>query len=373
MGFGEIMGGVGVMKSLFWMTKTLGKNFFRDRQSLFSSLAVPLVFLLIFGFMYAEQTTGPREPVLGVYADESFTDLDIINEVFQNNRGLRFAYYEEKGDIERSVVNRETSFGLVLEQTELTFLFNPILIQQNAHFEEMARGIKASFERAKAGVSDVIVIERSTLTLPGQEGFSPLEYILPGTIAIAVVSSGLFAITGVYLTFLEKGVLRRMAATPLRKEIFFLGLIFTRLVVAVFGAGLIILVGRIIFNFTPTINLTFFIPYVMVSTLLMMALGVLITLVFKKRENANQFAGFLVTVMIFFSGIYLPVEFLPDYLQQISRFLPLTHVASGLRGTMGIEPLVFSEYFLNIAGMLIISTFLLIFVAWRSKWGENRF
>jgi len=218
----------------------------------------------------------------------------------------------------------------------------------------------------------VIVVEKSALTLPGQQGFSPLEYILLGTIAIAVVSSGLFAITGFYLTFLEKGVLRRMAATPLRKGDFFLGLIFTRVVVAVFGAVLIIVVGRLLFNFTLNFSWVFFIPYVMVSTLLMMALGVLITLVFKNRENANQFAGFLVTVMIFFSGIYLPVEFLPDYLQRISNFLPLTHVATGLRGTMGIEPLVFSEYSLNIVGMLVISIALLIFAAWRSKWGEKR-
>ncbi len=372
MGFGQIMGGVGLMRSLFWMTKTLGKNLFRDRQTLFSNLAIPLVFLLIFGFISAGQTTGPREPVLGVYVSEGFADGGIINEVLQNAPGLSFSYYQEKDDLERVVINREASFGLILEGNDLTFLFNPVLIQQNSHFEELARGIKASFERDKAGVSQVIMVERSALTIPGQLELSPLDYILPGTIAIAVVSSGLFAITRGYLTFLEKGVLRRMAATPLRKEAFFLGLIFTRIVVAVLGAGLVLGAGRILFDFSLNINWPFFIPFLIVSTLLMMAVGVVITLIFKKRENASQFASFLVAVMIFFSGIYVPLEFLPNYLQQISRFLPLTHIAMGLRGTLGIEPLVISEFFVNLIGMLLISVILLIIVAWRSNWGEKR-
>ncbi len=151
MGFGQIMGGVGVNEKPILDVKNPGQKLFSGQAIPVFSLVFPLVFLLIFGFMYSDQTTGPRDPVLAVFAGESFVDVEIINEVLHNTRELNFSYYPEKEGIERVVVNREASFGLILEQNELTFLFNPVLIQQNANFEEMARGIKASFEREKGG------------------------------------------------------------------------------------------------------------------------------------------------------------------------------------------------------------------------------
>ncbi len=358
------------MKSLLLMTTTLWKNFFRNRQAIFFTLIFPLVFLLIFGFMYAEQATGPRDILVAVFIEDPSEGREILSNILEFTPGLSLNYLEVKGEVEKTVADRGAHFGITLEDSDLTFYFNPLLIQQNPQLEQMARGIKSGFEREKAGVQEVIKVEREAIST-GTGEVSPLEYIFPGAIAIAVVSSGLFAITGFYLTFLETGVLRRMAATPLKKEVFFLSLILTRVVVAILGAFLILVAGRVLFRLSFEINWVLFLPYLVVGTLLMMALGVVITLVFRKRENANQFSGFLVTLMIFFSGIYIPLELLPGYLQTIGRFLPLTHVAQGLRGTMGIEPLVISEFWVSFLGMLGISIGLLLLVSWRSKWGEK--
>jgi len=363
-------GGGSLMQSLVVMTITLWKNFFRDRQSIFFSLIFPLVFLLIFGFMYADQTMGPRNPVLAVFEDGGTDQQAVLQRVLENAPGLNFDFFDEAGIVEERVVSGQASFGLIADSGELNFLFNPTRIQDNAHLESLAGGIRSSFEREQAGVQEVIVVKTEGISGPGG-ATSPLEFIIPGTIAIAVVASGLFAITGFYLSFLERGVLRRMLATPLRKEVFFLGLILTRIIVAIIGAVLILIASRLLFGISLEIHWAFFLPYLMVATLLMMALGVLITLVFKKRENANQFSSFLVSVMIFFSGIYLPLEFLPDYLQTISRFLPLTYVAQGLRGTMGIEPFAPGDFWISFLTMLIIALFFISLAARGSRWGEQ--
>jgi ABC-2 type transport system permease protein len=38
--------------------------------------------------------------------------------------------------------------------------------------------------------------------------------------------------------------------------------------------------------------------------------------------------------LMFLSGIFFPIQFMPDFLQAIARLMPLTYLADGLRQTM---------------------------------------
>jgi ABC-2 type transport system permease protein len=48
-------------------------------------------------------------------------------------------------------------------------------------------------------------------------------------------------------------------------------------------------------------------------------------------------------LMMFVSGVFFPIETMPEWLQPISNILPLTYFAEGLRDSMVYETSILSE------------------------------
>lgn len=159
-----------------------------------------------------------------------------------------------------------------------------------------------------------------------------------------------------------------MAAAPINKNAFVLALITSRIPASILSMFLILFAGRIIFGVSFDISWLLFIPYIFIGTVIMMGFGALITLFFKKADSAFQAASILLTIMIFFSGIYFPIEFLPSYFQTLSRFLPLSYLAQGLQQIMGVSQLKPFSLALETGGLLIISVLLIILAAEKSQW-----
>jgi ABC-2 type transport system permease protein len=59
-------------------------------------------------------------------------------------------------------------------------------------------------------------------------------------------------------------------------------------------------------------------------------------------------------VMMFLSGVFFPVETMPDWLQPISNLLPLTYFAEGLRDSMVYETGLFTSTLWFGIGVLVI-------------------
>lgn len=357
------------MKRSLVLTKTLLLSFIRDRQSVFFTLALPLIFLIIFGFMYSGEWGEAPDTRLIFFGEENLRGSKELAEILANTERLKVIQGESIEQVQKEVGRLQAHMGLVWQGEKLKFFLNPTRIQNNPYYQEIARGIAAAFDTEITGLLSLIETEIKEVNTG--RVFSALEYMLPGIIAIAVVSSGLFAITGVFLHIKERGVLKRLVATPMSRISFILSLMITRLLAALAGTIIILIFSYFVFRVTFEINWILFLPFVFISTLGMMALGVLITLFIKRADSATQFSGLLTTFMIFFSGVYLPVEFLPDYMQRIAVFLPLTYVNQGLRHAMNIEPMPLQSFFLMSFLIFIVSLGLIFTMAGRGKWQDS--
>jgi len=63
-------------------------------------------------------------------------------------------------------------------------------------------------------------------------------------------------------------------------------------------------------------------------------LGVVLTSFAKDQETAMMIMMTLMFPMMFLSGVFFPIQQMPWYMQGISKFLPLTYVATALRKVM---------------------------------------
>ena len=351
------------------LTISLLRNFFRDKQSLGFTLAFPVVFFLIFGAVLSGGGAGQVATSFSVYVASGAEGADVLNTIIENTEGFNVHRAQSESDVRRYVADLESEFGLAYDGEKIRFFYNPTLVERNSYLSQLARGIASDFDREMAGLADLMVVERENVAL--RDAVSDLEYVLPGIIALGLTSAGLFTLSVSFLRFREKKILKRLVAAPMSQSAFMFALVTTRIVGAAASTAVLLAMARLVFGMELVIDWALFLPFVVVSTLAMMAVGVLITLITRRAETGGQIAGIMLTLMIFFSGIYFPTEFLPPYFRAVARVLPLTYVSDGLRYTMNVEHMEPSRFTVMILVMLVASLALISTAARRKDWQET--
>lgn len=65
-----------------------------------------------------------------------------------------------------------------------------------------------------------------------------------------------------------------------------------------------------------------------------MGLGVISAAFIMRFKRGNPVTWMMATASELLGGVYFPIDVLPDWLQKVSKFVPMTHALSGLRQTL---------------------------------------
>ena len=346
--------------------KILSLSFLRDKQTIFFVLVLPLLFMFIFGSLYSDAGQQRQDRVLIYLTDEATIGSEEIEAVISDNQSLTFEYVESISEGEELLRNYDGEILMTVGDNSLEFSYNPARIQDNPAFEQQAMLVARGLDMRRSDLEEYLQ-PRIIETGEAGDNFQFLS-LFPGVIALGLASSGLFVIIELFLYHREKGVLKRLAASPLNRNAFTFALISSRIPASLLSTILVLIGSRMIFEISFEINWLLFIPYIIIGTVIMMGLGTLITLFARTADSGFQAGSILITVMIFFSGVYFPIEFLPSYFQTASRFLPLTYLARGLQQIMGVTPLESGRLALETGGLLIVSLILIVLVSKKSSW-----
>jgi ABC-2 type transport system permease protein len=155
----------------------------------------------------------------------------------------------------------------------------------------------------------------------------------------------------------EKLILKRVSATPLSRAALVSSNVLMRLLIAVAQTALIVGIGTWLFGVTivgPALLALFFVA---LGALAFLAIGYVIAAWARTEESANAMTSIVQFPLMFLSGIFFPIAFMPNWLQPVAALLPLTYLADALRQTMvggvAYAPLAFDA--LVLGGWLIVS------------------
>ena len=81
-----------------------------------------------------------------------------------------------------------------------------------------------------------------------------------------------------------------------------------------------------------------FLVYVALGTATLCILGIALTPFTPTVDAASTIAPFTVVILAFFSGVWIPIDQLPHWLEEVGRIFPLFHLAVGLQSTLSPEP-----------------------------------
>jgi ABC-2 type transport system permease protein len=159
---------------------------------------------------------------------------------------------------------------------------------------------------------------------PSLGGLRPVDTVLPSmalTVAVAMVG---FVMLPAYLAgYRERGILRRLATTPVRPRVLLGVQLAIHVSVFVLSAGLTLGVGAVALGMAGPRHPAGFVAAFVLSMLAMFALGLLVASVVRRAKTANGVGLMLWLGSAFFAGIYVPREYLPAGLRRVCDFTPL--------------------------------------------------
>lgn len=186
----------------------------------------------------------------------------------------------------------------------------------------------------------------------GSKDLDYTDFLLTGMIALSIAQGGMFGMVDL-VEMRRKGLLKRLRMTPANMNIFGLSDMVMRLLFSIVQIILLSLIGVFVFGANLHINIFSLIIVFIIGALSFNALGYFFSSYSKTTEAYMGVANLVSFLMMFLSGIFFPVETMPEWLQPVSNMLPLTYFADGLRDSMVYETSIASSTIWICVGIMV--------------------
>lgn len=181
-----------------------------------------------------------------------------------------------------------------------------------------------------------------------------IDWVLPGILGMNMMFSSLFGVGYVVVRYRKSGYLKRLHATPLRAFEFVAAQIASRLILVTAVTTAVYAGSKYFIGFTTQGSHLLLLLTALAGALAMISLGFVVA----ARVSSEELAGGLLNVlswpMMLLSGVWFSMEGSPEWLQQLTLVLPLTHLLAAARGIM-IDGAGLADITPNITALLAMS------------------
>lgn len=162
-------------------------------------------------------------------------------------------------------------------------------------------------------------------------GLRVIDLYVPITIAFAMTMLAFTVLPTALATYREKGILRRMAVTPVGPFRVLQAQMLTCLLTVISAVGTLVIVGRVMFAVAlPRQPFGFMLAFVLGAAALF-AIGLTIAALVPNGKGASAVGTLLFFPMMFFAGLWIPRPVMPAALREIGDFTPLGATVQALQ------------------------------------------
>lgn len=329
------------MQALLALTVANIKSYLRDRAALFWTLAFPLIFIFLFGFIFQEG--GQSRLTLGWVDDDGSGAAWELRNAFADQEGTEVAPESREnalarmreGDLDGVIVVPAGYGESIAAGADGAGGPAPIVVYTDPSQSNQTAAVYQSVEAVLGvinlgGRPPLVVPQPETLQT---ENLNFISYFVPSILGLSVMQIGIFAAIPL-VADREKLILKRLAATPLRRWQLVGSNVLMRLLIALTQTVIIIGVGVVAFGVQITGSLLLAGFFIALGAMAFLALGYVIASFAKTEDAANGMTSVVQFPMMFLSGTFFPLDDMPAFLQGIARIIPLTYLSDALRQVM---------------------------------------
>ncbi|MET9265966.1 ABC transporter permease [Amycolatopsis sp. NPDC004079] len=157
--------------------------------------------------------------------------------------------------------------------------------------------------------------------------------IAPMAVALLLGILAVYMLPGAMAAHREKGVLKRLAASPMPASRLLAAQLLVNLAVAVVAIVLVVGVGTIALGMALPRNPLGFLGVMLLGAVSLFSVGTLLAAFVPSTRAANGLGAAVFFPMLALGGVWVPKEQLPPVLQHIADILPLGATLGSLRET----------------------------------------
>jgi len=316
------------------------RRFFRDKLALFFTIGFPLIFLFVFGSL--NNGNG----------NVSF-NVALVNE--SNSSFARdFVANAEKGNILK--VNKEvTSLDAAKEKMSRSELDAVIILPKDfgdkksgeafpsgqakivytQNNEQSGRALGSILDAQFKDINSKFVKNETPFTVKSEQlnerSLSSFDYTFAGLLGFAIIGMGIFGPVNVFPELKKMGILRRLSTTPLKVWQYFLSTMIGQAVIGLISLAIMFAVAILVFHLQVVGNYFELGIFLVLGIITILGIGLALGGWAKNERQAAPLSNIIVFPMMFLSGTFFPRFLMPEWLQNVSAFLPLTPIIDGIR------------------------------------------
>lgn len=318
-------------KATLALAKASFRSIMRSPSAVVFTLAFPLIFILVFGFLGG----GGVKVSLGVAPGSDLKNpiiialehISVIHLITDKDAATLKAALE-KGNIDAVIDVQKHAAGTPaylanIQYTSAAIDKGNILksILNNVMYTLNSKDIKPT------------VAQLNESTVHGRI-YRTIDFILPGQLGFALLSTGVFGTAFVFFNLRQTLVIKRFFATPVSKASIVFGEGIARIGFALCGAIFIILIGYYFFHFTLVHGIITVLNMLLLSVIgliVFMGFGFVVSGIAKSESTIPPISNIITLPQFLLSGTFFSIEAFPSWLQPISRALPLTYLNDAMR------------------------------------------
>ena len=330
-------------KSLFTVltfAKISTKRFFRDKVALFFTIGFPMIFLFVFGGLNSGNSGVSFNVAIinqsnSSFAKEFVTGLESGTILKVNKDVTTLDAAKEKmsrSELDAAIVLPD-NFGAVAKGNNFPSGQAEVVYTQNN--QQSATALTSILDaQFKAMNSKIVTTVTPFTVVPKQlneSSLSAFDYSFAGLLGFSIIGMGIFGPVNVFPELKKMGILRRLSTTPLRVWQYFLSTMIGQAAIGVISLSTMFIVAFLVFHLKVVGNWFELTAFLIASVIMILGIGLALGGWAKNERQVAPLANIVVFPMMFLSGTFFPRFLMPEWMQNISNFLPLTPVIDGIR------------------------------------------
>jgi ABC-2 type transport system permease protein len=346
------------------LSRALALGYQRDRMALFFTILFPLVFLVIIGGLFGNDTT-PRFPVVVVGEVEVLDELPPAAQA-QVDQVLHITRSRDPAGALADVRDGDQGAAIMQEGSE-------VVIHYSAGDQAATGTVRSVIDSLVQGANLAATGQTPRFSVSAQpvedESLQPIQYLTPGILGWAIAAAASFGAAVTLVTWRRGGLMRRLNLSPVGVPAVVGARILVSLGVALVQLVVFVAVAALLFGLRLADSWWMAIPLVLAGTLAFLSIGLLAGAMVQSVETASVITNVVVIPMAFLSGSFFPLSLAPQWLQTASLVLPLRHLNDAMQDVLarGVGPAsVLPQLFILLGFAAVVSAI----AVWLFRWED---
>ena len=336
------------LNPLFELTAMRVREFLREKEAVFWVFIFPV--LMTFALGIAFRNTAPDKTPVAIEAATTDARVEEIAGLLSRSSEVTATVMSPE---EAAQALRSGKVAIVVKPANDSFeyRFDPTRPESRT-----ARLLVDDVLQRGKGRADVAKVGDQQVTEPGARY---VDFLVPGLIGMNLMGSGLWGLGFTVVIARSRKLLKRFAATPMKRSHYLLSFMLSRLVFLVLEVAAVVIFAVVAFGFTVRGSWLSLVLVTVLGGFTFSGIGLLVAARPTTIEGVSGLMNFIMLPMWLLSGTFFSSERFPQVLQPFIKALPLTALNDVLRAVMN-EGAGLSANWIPIA--VLLAWFLVSFV-----------